>query len=621
MYGKPLHITFLLVALALWGEARGQHDPYEVLFNGTVSGELATGIDMPVFSYEELFLAPLSGEASLFNTVGGNLYLPVKYSRQGSRADLTSVNLMGIDLSGSLNTAADYNLFSALGRSRLEERQEADAGYFTAGSIITSRTYYGFNPVAVPRRTSIAMFATDRKGRLGFKGSVSGTVKEKYTYMVDIYRKWGRDATVKGVFTDRTAWSAGISAGWGGHRITLFSVGDHSRVGLRSYITGEAAALAGSNYYNPSWGYQAGKVRSSRVAEGMLPVTVVSYEGNPGGRVVLTASASYRGGERSISGLSWLDAATPYPDYYRYMPSYASSNTAEGILVEKWRSGHMSVRQVDWAGLYDVNSANKQTSVYTLSDRVERTREFQGFISARIRVDENTTIRLSARAVSDKVRRMRRMKDLLGGIAPEDIDQYLYEDGIYGDRILNNSRTPGRKINEGDIFGYDYDILAAQAQGAVSVNYNIKGLMVDAGASYTRTSFVRCGRFEKEIYPGNVSYGRSERMRYETFAGELKIRYTAGPAHRLDFWGHAGTSPQPWSAHFITPMYSNSTTGIYKPYTAFHLQGGYTFSRRNFAASVSAFFTATGSQAESYNYWDDIASVYSTMLLQNTGEV
>ncbi|MCC8036128.1 MAG: TonB-dependent receptor [Rikenellaceae bacterium] len=601
--------------------AYGQHDPYEVLFNGTVTGELDNGIDRPVFTSEELFLVPLSGQASLFNTVGSNMYMPVKYSRQGMRHTFTSVGLMGIDISGSLNTASDYNLWSALHRSKLIAFEETDAVLFTGGSLATSRISYGFSPVAVPERTSLGLFVTDRKGRAGFKGSVSGTVRENYTYMVDIYRKWGRDATVKGVFTDRTAWSAGISAGFGTHRLTVFTAGDYSQDGLRSYITGEAAVLAGSNYYNPSWGYQNGKVRNSRVAEGAIPVTVLSYEVNSGRRVSVTAAASYRGGEKAVCGLSWLDAATPYPDYYRYMPSYASSNIAESLLIEKWRSGDMSVRQVDWTALYEINSANLHTAVYTLSQRVERTREYQGIVSAKVKIDERTSVNMSLRAVSDKVRRMRRMKDLLGGMAPEDIDQYLYEDGIYGDRIMNNSLTPGRKINEGDIFGYNYDITAVQAEGTVSVNYKVKGLTLDGTASYTRTSYLRNGKFEKEIYPGGLSYGRSRKIKYETFAGEISIQYALSPVHVFELYAHAGTLPQTWSAHFITPMYSNRTTGVDKPFSAVHLQGGYTLRRRSFAASVSAFYTAVSSLAETYNYWDDIASVYSTMLLENIGEV
>ncbi len=604
----------IVFVLAGYGKLSAQHDPYEILFNGTPADEVPDRDDLP-FTSEELFFEPLSGDASLFDRLMRGVYSPVRYSRGGTEARFNSVTIMGIDVSGNLNTAADYNLLSAAARSQLAPLGEAGAGSFAAGSVPTGRMSYEFVPAVIRECTSVAMFATDRKGRLGLKALTSG-VAGRWSYMADIYRRWGSDATVEGVFTDRIAYSAGISGSFGRHTVAVFSAGDRSEDGLRSYITGEAAGLAGDRHYNPSWGYYNGRVRSGKVAAGFVPLTVLSYSGEMSGQVDLSASVAYRGGESAVSGLSWLDAATPYPDYYRYMPSYASSDMAEEIIRDKWAAGDMSVRQIDWDGMYGVNALNSQTAVYTLSERGERTREKQATVSLTVKADGNTTVGINLHGISDDVRRFRRMKDLLGGMAPEDIDQYLYEDEIYGDKVMNDVNTPYRKVSEGDTFGYDYDIFARRFTGMATVDHTSGAWKIYAVASYGLTTFERNGRFEKEIYPGALSYGRSGRVRYETFTGEVRLRYAFDASHSLSAYGYGGTTPQQWAVHFITPMYSNSRTGVSRPVTTVLADGGYSYRGRILSASASFFYSDSRNVAETYGYWDDIASVYSMMLLE-----
>lgn len=541
IFSKRYYIILLIALTAVGTSASAQHDPYDVLFNGITQGE--PGPETPRTS-EELFLGPLGGEGGLFGELTGYGVASVRYNRRGLAPGYRSVSLMGADLSGNLNSAPGYGVWNALGRLRLERSDEGEAAWFGGSSVAATRRSYALNPDAVPDRRSVGAFATNRKGRAGVRGSVSGTAAGKLTYMADLYRRLGRDATVKGAFTDKWAYAAALSyAVAEGHRLTVVSAGERGEEGLRSYVTREVLDLTGDNYYNPSWGRQDGRVRNSRVARGSVPVTALSYEAAPGGRATLTVTVSYRGGTESVSGLSWLDAATPYPDYYRYLPSYASSLMSCEVLTEKWRAGDESVTQVDWDNFYRVNSMNRSTAVYTLSDRVEKVRDVQAFAAFGYRIDEATGVGFTLRARSDRVRRMRRMRDLLGGLAVDDIDQYLYEDEIYGDRTLNNVREPYRKVSEGDVFGYDYDVLALQYEGAVRAAYDAEGFTLSGTAGFGYTAFRRRGRYEKELYPGALSYGSSGTASYETYFGEVALRYALSPKHALSGYLHGGRSP------------------------------------------------------------------------------
>lgn len=623
MSGQTFHrykliILISVIVISANSAVRAQHDPYEVLFNGIPSDEADE--QLPATS-EELFLKPLSGRRSLFGEITGLGFSTVRYSRRGLRSDSRSVMLFGTELSGNLNSSPSYGLWSALGRSRLEMNTEQDADWYAGTSAVHERIDYGFNPDIVPERTSVGIFTTDRRGRLGAKVSVSGYAAGNWLYSADIYRRWGRDGTVNGVFTDKTSYSVSLSRLFGdNHSVTVFSAGEDSEDGLRSYITAEAAELRGDNYYNPSWGYQDGKVRNSRVSRGFVPVTALSYRGSIRGKTVLTAAVTFRTGNEGVSGLSWLDAATPYPDYYRFMPTYATSVTAAETIARKWSEGDPGVTQIDWNNLYGVNSMNRTTSVYTLSERMDKVRDIQGFAGARFRVDESTILGISLRSRSDNVRRYRRMKDLLGGIAPEDIDQYLYEDEIYGDRTLNNLREPNRKVNEGDRFGYDYDIFATQAEGLLSARYSADGLTVSVVAGFGYTTFMRRGNYEKEIYPGELSYGKSDRITYETYSGEVSFGYSFDGMHSLGGYVHGGRTPQRWGTHFVSPAYSNKLTDQASPVTTAGGEAGYMYRGRRLRAAVSLYYTATRGRNELYNYWDDISSVYTSMHLRGIGK-
>lgn len=619
----PILLTYTVLVVLLSARsftASAQHDPYEVLFNGITQGE--PGPEMPRTS-EELFLGPLGVEGGLFGELTGYGVASVRYYRRGLSTGYRSVSLMGADISGNLNSSPDYGVWSALGRLRLEESAERDALWFTGSSAAAARRSYRLNPDAVPDRRSVGAFATSRKGRAGVRGSVSGTAAGKLTYMADLYRRWGRDATVKGAFTDKTAYAVALSyAVAEGHRLTVVSAGERGEDGLRSYVTREVLELTGDNYYNPSWGRQDSKVRNSRVTRGCVPVTALSYEAEPGGRATFTVTVAYRGGTESVSGLSWLDAATPYPDYYRYLPSHASSLMAYDLISAKWRAGEESVTQVDWGNFHSVNSMNTSTAVYTLSDRVEKVRDLQAFAAFGYRIDEATEVGFTLRARSDRVRRFRRMKDLLGGLAVDDIDQYLYEDEIYGGQTLNNVREPYRKVSEGDVFGYDYDMNAVRYEGSFRAAYDADGLTVSGTAGFGYTAFRRRGRYEKELYPGSLSYGPSGTLTYETYFGEVDVRYALSPGHALSAYIHGDRSPPEWATHFISPMYSNRTTGDDpRSVTTLSAEAAYNFRSRIVRATASVYYTAVKGRDGLYNYWDDISSAYSAMYVRGQGEM
>ena len=81
------------------------------------------------------------------------------------------------------------------------------------------------------------------------------------------------------------------------------------------------------NYYNPNWGYQAGKKRNARVRNNHEPVVMLHYTYDITERSQLNGATSIRFGKNGYSALTWFDGAEmcirdrvsspwPYPDQY-----------------------------------------------------------------------------------------------------------------------------------------------------------------------------------------------------------------------------------------------------------------------------------------------------------------
>jgi hypothetical protein len=78
--------------------------------------------------------------------------------------------------------------------------------------------------------------------------------------------------------------------------------------------------LAGTNYYNPYWGYQNGEIRNSRVLKTHSPLFILIHDAKLNSKTILNTAISYQFGETSTTGIDWFNAADPKT---RLLPLYA----------------------------------------------------------------------------------------------------------------------------------------------------------------------------------------------------------------------------------------------------------------------------------------------------------
>ncbi|HXH17508.1 MAG TPA: carboxypeptidase regulatory-like domain-containing protein, partial [Chitinophagales bacterium] len=189
----------------------------------------------------------------------------------------------------------------------------------------------------------------------------SGLLKNNWAISLSFSKRFGRESCIPGTYFDGYSYFASAEKLIGfKHSISLTALGAPAKNGRSSPSVNEMNDLAGTNYYNPNWGYQNGEKRNAVVAKIFQPVVVVNHEWKFSKESSLESAVSFLFGKNSVSALDWYNAPDPRPDYYRRLPSYIDDSTLQQE-AKYLLSSSDEARQLNWANLYNVNYHNIET--------------------------------------------------------------------------------------------------------------------------------------------------------------------------------------------------------------------------------------------------------------------
>ena len=420
----------------------------------------------------------------------------------------------------------------------------------------------------------------------------------------------GRDLYVDGVFSN--AVDGGVEASFFNrrHSLSLAATLSYNNRGLRQSSTEEAYSLLNNPLYNPAWGMQSGRVRNSRVLNSIRPdiIALWDYRLTAVTTLHVAANIGFEGVGRT--SLVWFDAITPMPDNYRYMPSYYKSDERYVEVMDAWMANDLKYTQIDWEGMYQVNMLQPDGQArYAVAKRRENrlNSSLSAYVTSKIAdVDLSAGVLLQA----DVSRNFKVMDDLLGGEHILDVDYYLIDDATYSNQLHNNLLTPNRKVVEGDRFGYDYRLsrLLATLYGVASWSYGDG--VVDAAITVSTEATQRRGFFEKELFPGEGSYGRSAVVKMYPY--NLTARWNHYiDKHRLGArFMLRGASPEA-DEMFLQSEYNNRIVRDLALATTLSGELSYGFVvMQKLNLSAALFTTATLNDMNLLHYYDDLAGEY-----------
>lgn len=605
----------------------------------TASGFEAGQLDSDNFLFDEEDLLDDEGIGQQVGTIQGatdDIYFQeanynfstVRFRLRGYDQNWQKGYVNGFDMNDAMRGRFNYSMFGGMTSSAFRNRTT---------EIGAAAAPYGFGSIGGSNNvtTYASEYAPGWRGNLSYTNSnymlramlqySTGLNKHGWAFSVSIIGRYAPQGVVEGTFYNSIGYALSLQKVFNDkHSLNLSTWGAPTQRATNAAATQEAYDLAGSNLYNPSWGYLNGKKKSSRIVESFDPSVMLNWIWKPKMGTKLNTGLAFRSNNYSSSALNWYQAADPRPDYYRNLPSYFAptadeetdpdlyaAQLAQQEFVTEWWRGDKAHRQIDWNSMYRTNLLNREQydrdpelvgqSTYILEDRHSNFNSYMLNSYLDHRLSDILTLQAGVSANYTDAHYYKTIRNLLGGEYWRDIDNFSERDFAGDVNIMQNDLdNPNRKVYKGDKFGYNYYIRNIKGHVWYQNQLTTRHWNVNWGAEASVVSFWRDGKMRNGRAPGGVdasgnplpmSKGKGETHTFFNFGVK------AGATYKLDgrnyFTGHVsyGTrAPMPNDA-YISPRTKDTPMGNLKNERYFSADLSYTWNYKSFRGSLTGFYT------------------------------
>jgi hypothetical protein len=444
-------------------------------------------------------------------------------------------------------------------------------------------------------------------------------------------RRWAQEGFIKGTFFDGYAYFASVDKRIKRNHILNLTVLGSPLVRGRSIAnTMEQNEIAGTNFYNPYWGFQNGEVRNSRFVDTHQPIGILRYDWNINRNSRFLTSLSWQGGRYGSSAIDWYDARDPRADYYRRWPSSMpdpgmASRAREALIADE------NLRQVDWHYMYEVNRNGLTTipqvdgipgndvtglrSRYILQEFRSDPTILQGRMVYQTTIKGRHFLSAGLQGQQQSTHYFQNALDLLGGDFWVDWSRFAEFDFPNDINILqNNIDQPNRLVREGDRFGYDYKIHAQNYQGWVQSF--LSGAHFDGFiggelgyADFYREGLIRNGRFPE------TSGGNSDLQSFLTWKAKGGITWKIDGRNYINVAGFTGANAPDFTNGFISPRTRNDLVEDLPAERITSAEASYRLQAPTVKFRVTAYVTDIRDQTNVITFFNDLANTFGNYVL------
>ena len=590
----------------------------------------------------------LSASKDIFNSIASYKFSEMRFNVRGYDSQYSDVYLNGIRFNDAMTGYGPWSLWS--GMNDATRNQENAPGIKV--------TEYGIGGIG----GSTNINARASQMRKGFRASVangnamyrfraivsyaSGALDNGWSYAFSVSTRQGGNGYVDGVYYNSFGYFASAEKLFGTqHRLSLTVLGTPQQRGAQQASTQEAYDLFGKNYYNPNVGYQNGKLRNTRVRKTHEPIIMLNYLYDISDKTRFTAATSVRFGNNGYSALTWKDGADPRPDYYRYLPSYYTSQitgeipgiinaTSDDELMSYYAAAQDAARI--WNGRIDfdnmirsnqredtrIDYAKGYRSNYMIEER--HTDQIDYNFAANIAHEFNNNHRITG-GLNARINRTEyydKVKDLLGGDYWVDIDKFAERDkgsdaiAYQNDVDYYYKHGHARVVKEGDKFSYDYYAHLRQAQIWAMYGFNIGGFTMDIGVEIGYSAMWRQGLMRKGLFAeGNDSYGDSKTLDYLTYKVKGNFAYRISGAHALALNVAMIQDAPKFQSAFVSPRTRNQVNPGLSTEKIFSAELTYNLNLPYIKARLSGYYTKMNDLSKVISFYDDTQSSFTNFAM------
>lgn len=480
------------------------------------------------------------------------------------------------------------------------------AGSYAAGTkatlTYTNRIYYlrGMVTYATGLKPNGWAFTASLGGRYSNEGNVDGTFYRNFSYALSAEKQWNG----------------------GKHSLSLVTFGSPVARGQQSASYREVYDLLGNNLYNPNWGYQDGKKRNSKVVQAFDPTTILSHIWKISNDVTLTTGLGFHYGRYGNTALNWYNGKDPRPDYYRQLPTYDGQSNIELA----WRRNDTNFTQINWDRLYMSNYLSVREgdgkAIYMVEDRRSDLYEtsLNSTLNARLSSRMNLVAGIGLRSTVSS--QFKTVDDLLGAGYVKDTDKFSEQGESAGtfEEQQSDLNRPNRKVYEGGIFGYNFNLNIYSANAWLLNQYRSHKFDFYYGFKLTYTDFQRDGKMRNGHYPTN-SYGKGADHNFTDLAVKGGLTYKINGRHFLTANVSYGTeAPLPNDA-YVSPRISDKSIDNLKSGRIFSADVNYIFSMPSLTGRIGLYQTNFYDQMERGSYFHSSMNTFINHVLSGVNRV
>ena len=363
--------------------------------------------------------------------------------------------------------------------------------------------------------------------------------------------RYSNEGYVEGTYFNAAAYYISIDKKFNDkHLLSFTGFGAPIQQGRQGPAVQEAYNLAGSNYYNPYWGYQNGEKRNAHISTTHRPLAMLTHYFKINPQSNLTSSVYLSFGKSGLTNLNWYDAKDPRPDYYKYLPSYYANDPALAsqfaAQTNAWKND-VNTRQIDWDQLYFANTKNlylvnnvngiagNNFEGYRSKYIVEEVRNdaksfgFNTVYNSRIK---NVYVSAGLNGNIFKGENFKILNDLLGGDFWLDYDQFALQTANNLTTEQNDVQNPNKLIRVGDRFGFDYTLNINKIEAFGQAEYSWSKVDAYLTLNVSNSNIYRQGNLINGKFP-TTSGGKSEVLNFFNYGIKSGATYKITGRHYL----------------------------------------------------------------------------------------
>ncbi len=577
----------------------------------------------------------LGSNNNIYASQVGYQFSPVRFRYRAFNQKYNDIYINGMQMNDMESGQFRFSLVGGLNnQTRSVEHSLPFEDNLFALTAMGGSNNYNFRAGSMPtgHRASIAGANRNYTLRAMYTYN-SGFNDNGWAYSASLTYRWADYSTayVKGTFYNALSYFFGVEKILNqNHSLSFSTWGNPTERAGQGGATDESYWLANSNFYNPYWGYQNGKVRNSRIVSDFAPAAVLTWDWKINDRSKLTTTLGGRYSMYKSTKLNYNNSDNPQPDYWKKLPSAyydvwnPDNNRNNEYTPTAWQEAYDFMtaceenRQINWDRLYASNhSVNEQWSdasqaaklagmamYYIQAKRIDALNiQLNSIFNHEISLNQHLTAGVGLG--TNSARHYQTMEDMLDAKHFYNINTYALSDyGYSSDKVQYDLNNPNAEVGEGDTFGYDYyiNVRKANAWAAYTLNYNRLHLLVGAKTSYTQMQ--RDGKMRNGLAADN-SYGKSGTAHFGDGGGKLSMTMNLGKGHAVSLGaGYEWRAPQAATA-FAAPEVNNDFVRDLHNERVFSSELSYQMKLPIVAFNISAYYSHIDNGTEWQNYYFD----------------